>query len=232
MLPHAVSSLALARQMGVRVAASLCVLRAGASQHAMAEDVTASVTDQMFALNTIGPIKLTRAALPHMLRRQRGRLVVIASMAAKVPTPGQAIYSGETRSCLYLGSAVEHRVGCGLLLNTSAGRRNNGCDSSAMLRRTGAKMALYGYFASLATEIVDRQALVTPFSRSINIARSSSTWQHHLQNLACRAPMSSVHSLPCCFLGTGTWASPSAAQALSAAAWMFPQSALCLALKA
>lgn len=91
-------SLALARQTGARVAACLCVLRAGASQHAMAEDVTASVTDQMFALNTIGPIKLTRAALPHMLRRQRGRLVVIASMAAKVPTPGQAIYSGETRS--------------------------------------------------------------------------------------------------------------------------------------
>ena len=61
----------------------------------MAEDVSAAVTDQMFELNTLGPIKLARAALSHMLRRKRGRMVVIASMAAKVPTPGQAVYSGE-----------------------------------------------------------------------------------------------------------------------------------------
>ena len=71
--------------------------RAGASQHAMAEDISAGVTDQMFALNTVGPIKLARAALVHMLRRKRGRMVVIASMAAKVPTPGQAVYSGKPR---------------------------------------------------------------------------------------------------------------------------------------
>lgn len=66
---------------------------AGASQHAMAEEVESSVVDQLFALNTIGPIKLTQAVLPHMLERGKGRLVVIASMAAKVPTPGQAVYS-------------------------------------------------------------------------------------------------------------------------------------------
>jgi hypothetical protein len=67
----------------------------GASQHAMAEDVKSSITAQMFALNTLGPIMLTRAALPHMLERRKGRFVVIASMAAKVPSPGQAIYTGE-----------------------------------------------------------------------------------------------------------------------------------------
>ena len=66
---------------------------AGASQHAMAEEVESSVVDQMFALNTIGPIKLTQAVLPYLLKRGKGRLVVIASMAAKVPTPGQAVYS-------------------------------------------------------------------------------------------------------------------------------------------
>ena len=70
---------------------------AGASQHAMAEDVSSPVTDQMFQLNTVGPIKLARAALTHMLQRRKGRMVVIASMAAKVPTPGQAVYSGERK---------------------------------------------------------------------------------------------------------------------------------------
>ena len=69
----------------------------GASQHAMAEDVSAEVTDRMFELNTLGPIKLARAALSHMLRRKKGRMVVIASMAAKVPSPGQAVYSGKPR---------------------------------------------------------------------------------------------------------------------------------------
>ncbi len=41
------------------------------------------------ALNAIGPIKLTRAALPHLLRRDRGRLVVVGSMSSKLPSPGQ-----------------------------------------------------------------------------------------------------------------------------------------------
>jgi short-subunit dehydrogenase len=80
----------------------------------MAEDVSYSVTDQMFDLNTLGPIKLTKAALPHLLSRKKGRIVVIASMAAKVPTPGQAIYSGEWR-LLSLGSkssAVAGDVHC------------------------------------------------------------------------------------------------------------------------
>ncbi|KAG1664699.1 hypothetical protein FOA52_006674 [Chlamydomonas sp. UWO 241] len=94
------------------------VHNAGASQHAMAEDVTSAITKQMFDLNTLGPINLTRAVLPHMLRRRHGRFVVIASMAAKVPSPGQAVY-------------------------------------------TACKMALYGYFSSLATEVVDRGVSVT-----------------------------------------------------------------------
>lgn len=46
------------------------------------------------------------------LRRRKGRLVVVASMAALVPSPGQAVYSG-------------------------------------------AKMALRGYFSSVATEVAD-----------------------------------------------------------------------------
>lgn len=54
----------------------------------------------MFQLNTLGPIKLTRALLPHMLSRGKGRVVVIDSMAAKVPSPGQAVYAA-CKSGLY-----------------------------------------------------------------------------------------------------------------------------------
>eukprot|EP00877_Chromochloris_zofingiensis_P006070 jgi/Chrzof1/1716/Cz10g18120.t1 len=73
---------------------------AGASQHALCSTTTAAVTDQMFQLNTLGPIKLTRALLPHMLSRGKGRVVVIDSMAAKVPSPGQAVYAA-CKSGLY-----------------------------------------------------------------------------------------------------------------------------------
>ena len=48
----------------------------------------------MFALNALGPIALTRAALPFLLSRGHCRIVVVSSMAAICPAPGQAIYSG------------------------------------------------------------------------------------------------------------------------------------------
>ena len=69
----------------------------------------------MFQLNVLGPIALTRAALPFLLSRRKGRLVVVSSMAAAVPAPGQAVYSGT-------------------------------------------KLALHGYFATLQSELNDRQA--------------------------------------------------------------------------
>ena len=88
---------------------------AGASQHAAVEEVSTEVADEMFQLNVLGPIALTRAALPFLLSRRKGRLVVVSSMAAAVPAPGQAVYSGT-------------------------------------------KLALHGYFATLQSELNDRQA--------------------------------------------------------------------------
>ncbi|PNW86961.1 hypothetical protein CHLRE_02g103100v5 [Chlamydomonas reinhardtii] len=91
---------------------------AGASQHALASETSAQVTDELMALNAVGPIKLTRAVLPHMLRRDHGRIVVVGSMSSKLPSPGQAVYAA-------------------------------------------AKMALYGYFSTLATEVSDTGVGVT-----------------------------------------------------------------------
>ncbi len=88
---------------------------AGASQHAAVEEISTKVADEMFQLNVLGPIALTRAALPFLLSRRKGRLVVVSSMAAAVPAPGQAVYSGT-------------------------------------------KLALHGYFATLQSELNDRQA--------------------------------------------------------------------------
>ena len=47
----------------------------------------------MFQLNTVGAIALTQALLPGLLKQGKGHLIMIASMAGKIPSPGQAIYA-------------------------------------------------------------------------------------------------------------------------------------------
>ena len=69
------------------------VHNAGASQHAAAEETAFEVATSLINLNLLGPITLARATLPLMLSRGTGRHVVIASMSAVVPSPGQAVYA-------------------------------------------------------------------------------------------------------------------------------------------
>ena len=66
---------------------------AGASQHAAAEDTSHEVATSLINLNLLGPINLAKATLPLMLQRGSGRQVVVASMSAVVPSPGQAVYA-------------------------------------------------------------------------------------------------------------------------------------------
>jgi NAD(P)-dependent dehydrogenase (short-subunit alcohol dehydrogenase family) len=47
-----------------------CLVRcAGASQHALAAETTDSVAEALLEINTLAPMRLTHAALPHMLKR-------------------------------------------------------------------------------------------------------------------------------------------------------------------
>jgi len=66
---------------------------AGGSQHAAAEDTTEEVDRDMFEINVMSAIGLTKAVLPSMLGRRTGTIVAIGSMAVKCPAPGQATYS-------------------------------------------------------------------------------------------------------------------------------------------
>ena len=59
----------------------------------MAEETTHAIGQQVLRLNAEGSIAVGRALLRHMLERRHGHLVPIASMAALVPSPGQAEYS-------------------------------------------------------------------------------------------------------------------------------------------
>jgi NADP-dependent 3-hydroxy acid dehydrogenase YdfG len=42
---------------------------AGASQHALAAETTGQVAEKLLQLNTLAPIRLTQAVLPHMIKR-------------------------------------------------------------------------------------------------------------------------------------------------------------------
>lgn len=65
----------------------------GVSQHAIVEELSMPSAKALLELNLSGPIAVARASLPHMVRQGReGRHVVIASMAAVVPSPGQSVY--------------------------------------------------------------------------------------------------------------------------------------------
>lgn len=46
-----------------------------------------------FDVNVLGVIRLTQLLLPGMLRRGKGHFVVVSSSAAKLPSPGQTVYS-------------------------------------------------------------------------------------------------------------------------------------------
>ena len=58
------------------------------------------IVNDLFQLNAVGPIALTQALLPGMLKQGKGHFVVICSAAGKVPSPGQALYSATKMATL------------------------------------------------------------------------------------------------------------------------------------
>ena len=58
-----------------------------------AVDFPDDVLQHTFDVNVLGIIRLTQLILPGMLRRGKGHFVVVSSSAAKLPSPGQSVYS-------------------------------------------------------------------------------------------------------------------------------------------
>jgi len=48
---------------------------------------------RLVALNLMAPVRLSRAALPAMLQRRRGHIVLVGSIAGRVGVPGEAVYA-------------------------------------------------------------------------------------------------------------------------------------------
>jgi short-subunit dehydrogenase len=69
------------------------VHNAGISQRSLAKDTELAVDRRLLEVDALGPIALTKAALPSMLERGSGRVVVVSSLVGKIGTPLRSTYS-------------------------------------------------------------------------------------------------------------------------------------------
>lgn len=69
------------------------VNNAGYAQPGAVEEVTDAQVQRMFDVNVFGALRMIRAVVPHMRAQRSGRIVNISSIAGKLSTPVNGIYS-------------------------------------------------------------------------------------------------------------------------------------------
>ena len=109
------------------------VNNAGILKLASIEELTPELWDTTFAVNTRGVFQMTQALIPHMRERRYGRIVNIASLAARTGGPGQSHYAasksavvGFTRvSSMELGQhGITVNAVCPGIIQTEMGMNN------------------------------------------------------------------------------------------------------------
>jgi len=85
----------------------LLVNNAGFGTHGPFASLPVDEEEQELRLNALAPVRLTRAALPGMIRRRRGGIINVSSLAGLQPIPYWATYSA-TKSYLTTFSLAVH----------------------------------------------------------------------------------------------------------------------------
>lgn len=62
------------------------------SSRALAEDMPWDVDSQIMTVNYIGPLALTKAVLPDMMKRGCGQIVMMSSVQGLIGLPGRTAY--------------------------------------------------------------------------------------------------------------------------------------------
>lgn len=88
----------------------LLVNNAGLSQRSTCQDTDMAVYRQLMEVDVMGQIALTKAVLPHMLRRGRGHLAVTASVAGKVGVPQRTGYCAAKHAVMGFFDALRTEV--------------------------------------------------------------------------------------------------------------------------
>jgi dehydrogenase/reductase SDR family protein 7B len=71
---------------------NLLINNAGVSQRGLALETRFEVDQRLMAINYLGPVALTKAVLPAMLRQQFGHIVVVSSVLGRISVPGRSGY--------------------------------------------------------------------------------------------------------------------------------------------
>ena len=91
------------------------VNNAGRSQRSAWADTQPAVDRQLFELNVLAPVQLTRTALPELLERRGGQVVVMSSTAGTSPVPCSGSYTGSKHALHgYFGALRSEMASAGL----------------------------------------------------------------------------------------------------------------------
>src|SRR5262245_23434452 len=82
------------------------VANAGVGFGGTAGEVEDETWERTLAVNLTGPLRLVRAALPALLRRERGSIVLMSSVSAIVSAPGSAAYIASNAALLGLAGSL------------------------------------------------------------------------------------------------------------------------------
>jgi NAD(P)-dependent dehydrogenase (short-subunit alcohol dehydrogenase family) len=89
----------------------VCVNNAGIFAKAPLLDITVEAWDAMFEVNTRSMLLTTQVLAPAMIAQGRGRIVNMASMAAKAGTPGEAHYAASKAAVVALTRIAAKELG-------------------------------------------------------------------------------------------------------------------------
>lgn len=89
----------------------LLVNNAGVAQQKLLTDVSDAEWDAIFDVNVKGTFFCCRAALPHMIRRQRGGIINISSMWGQIGASCEVPYSAAKAAVIGLTKALAKEVG-------------------------------------------------------------------------------------------------------------------------
>ncbi|MER7692720.1 oxidoreductase [Streptomyces sp. NPDC097610] len=86
------------------------VNNAGIGANGAAEEISVAQAQSVFDVNVFGLMRMTKAVLPHMRGRGRGRIINISSVGGFVPNPFMAIYVATKHAVEGYSESLDHEI--------------------------------------------------------------------------------------------------------------------------
>jgi 2-hydroxycyclohexanecarboxyl-CoA dehydrogenase len=122
-------------------------------------DTTPEFWDRVIAINYRGPLNTTRAVLPSMIERGRGRIVSVASDAARVGSSLESIYAGAKGAVVAFSKSVAREVArYGITVNVVC----PGPTDTPLIRGMADELGSGERFIDALTKAIPMRRLATP----------------------------------------------------------------------